>query len=57
MRRPKRYWPIIVGISVTYTCYIDYLKPYPKLTQLPDNKKIVIIGGGLVGLSTAYYLC
>ena len=38
--------------------YYNYLKPVPHDPEIHkiENKKIVIVGGGIVGLTTAYYL-
>ena len=43
----KSYW---------ISSWIENKKEYPKLEK-ESNEEIVIIGGGLSGLTTAYYLC
>ena len=42
----------------SYSVYTNYVKkppPNPGLNE-QKNKKIVVVGGGIIGLSTAYYL-
>ena len=52
----------ISAVCATYTFTYDYLMPKPLRSkfynefQQKDERKIVVIGAGLVGLSTAYYL-
>jgi ribulose 1,5-bisphosphate synthetase/thiazole synthase len=46
------------AVSGTYSVYTNYIRTPPPNPQLheKENKKIVVVGGGIVGLSTAYYL-
>jgi len=42
----------------SYTFYKNHIKSAPEDPKLYEkkNKKIVVVGAGIVGLSTAYYL-
>ena len=57
-KKPRRYWPIMAaGVSI-YSFYFDHFKPLPKpVSHISDKpRNVVVVGGGLVGLSTAYFL-
>ena len=46
------------GVMGTVSLYKNYIKRAPADPNLHEkkNKKIVVVGAGIVGLSTAYYL-
>lgn len=44
-----------LGTKSIYNNYIRTVPPDPKLHE-KKNKKIVVVGAGIVGLTTAYYL-
>lgn len=52
----------IAALSGAYTLYHDFLKPAPdkevhfKRFREFDKRNVVVIGSGIVGLTTAYYL-
>lgn len=50
---------VVVGTGQgVYSVYTNYIKRPPSSPDLHNrkNKKIVVVGGGIIGLSTAYYL-
>ena len=56
--KPKRYWPFIAAGITGYTIYVDHIKPVPRpVAHTADQRNVVVVGGGLIGLSTAYFLC
>eukprot|EP00347_Sterkiella_histriomuscorum_P006186 403353731 len=46
------------GVMSTISLYNNYIKPAPADPQLHQkkNKRVVVVGAGIVGLGTAYYL-
>ena len=46
------------GIYGAYTFYNNHIRTAPPSLNLQEkkNKKIVVVGAGIVGLGTAYYL-
>lgn len=46
------------AVSGTLSLYTNYIRPTPQDPLLHDkkNKRIVVVGAGIVGLATAYYL-
>ena len=58
MKRLFKTSAYVGALYGTYTFYTNRLvsgPPDPKLHE-KKNKKIIVVGAGIVGLSTAYYL-
>lgn len=58
MRKLFKLGLLYGGISGSLSLYNNFLRtvpPDPKLHE-KKNKKIVVVGAGIVGLATAYYL-